>query len=150
MSTSNFDKKSLDHYSDVIMGAMTSQITSLMIVYSNFHSGADQRRHQSSASLAFVQGINRWPVNFPHKWPVTRKIFPFDDVILFYVYIYFGFVYVQVIYLLPVHLQKYYIINCVTQLESIGVMNIRNVALTYMIDVDRYFKHEYWKCSMSI
>ena len=43
----------------------------------------DQRKHQSSASLAFVWGIHRWPVNSPHKWPVTRKMFPFDDVIMF-------------------------------------------------------------------
>ena len=67
---------------DVIMGAMASQITSLAIVYSTVYSGADQRKHQSSASLAFVRGIHRWPVNSPHKWPVTRKIFPFDDVIM--------------------------------------------------------------------
>ena len=45
-------------------------------------SGADQRKHQSSTSLAFVQGIHRWPVNSPHKWPVTREIFPIDDVII--------------------------------------------------------------------
>ena len=64
------------------MGAMASQITSLTIVYSTVHSGADQRKHQSSASLAFVQGIHRWPVNSQHKGPVTRKIFPFDDVIM--------------------------------------------------------------------
>ena len=70
------------HYSDVIMGAIASQITSLTIVYSTIYSGADQRKHQSSASLAFVRGIHRWPVNSPHKWPVTRKMFPFDDVIL--------------------------------------------------------------------
>ena len=44
--------------------------------------GADQSKHQSSASLAFVWGIHRGPVNFPHKWPVTRKMFPFDDVIM--------------------------------------------------------------------
>ena len=66
------------HYSDVIMGAIASQITSLTIVYSNVYSDADQRKHQSSASLVFVRG----PVNSPHKWPVTRKIFPFDDVIM--------------------------------------------------------------------
>ena len=70
-------------YSDVIMGAMASQITSLTIVYSTVYSGADQRKHQSSASLAFVRGIHRWPVYSPHKWPVTRKMFPFDDVIIF-------------------------------------------------------------------
>ena len=61
---------------------MASQITSLTIVYSNVYSGSDQRKHQSSASLAFVRGIHRGPVNSPHKWPVTRKMFPFDDVIM--------------------------------------------------------------------
>ena len=64
------------------MGAMASQITSLTIVYPTFYSGADYRKHQSSASLAFVRGIHRWPVNSPHKEPVTRKKFPFDDVII--------------------------------------------------------------------
>ena len=67
------------HYNDVIMGAIASQITSLTIVYSTVYSDADQRKHQSSASLAFVRGIHRGPVNSPHKGPVTRKIFPFDD-----------------------------------------------------------------------
>ena len=64
------------------MGAMVSQITSLTIVYLTIYSGADQRKHQNSASLAFVRGIHRWPVNSPHKWPETRKMFPFDDVIM--------------------------------------------------------------------
>ena len=45
---------------------------------------ADQRKHQSSASLAFSWGIRRWPVNSLHKWPVTREIFPFDDVIMYW------------------------------------------------------------------
>ena len=71
------------HYCDVKMGAMASQITSLTIVYSIVYSDADQRKHQSSASLAFVWRIHRWPVNSPHKWPVTRKMFPFDDLIMF-------------------------------------------------------------------
>ena len=75
------------NYKDVVMGAMASQITSLAIVYSTVNSGTDQRKHQSSASLAFVRGIHRWPVNSPHKWPVTRKIFSFDDVIMFYPYL---------------------------------------------------------------
>ena len=39
------------HYNDVIRGAMASQITSLTVVYSIFYSGADQRKHQSSASV---------------------------------------------------------------------------------------------------
>ena len=70
------------HYDDVIMGAMASQITSLTIVNSTVYLDADQREHQSPASLAFVRGIHRGPVNSPHKWPVTRKMFPFDDVIM--------------------------------------------------------------------
>ena len=66
------------------MSTMASQITSLTIVYSTVSSGVDHRKHQSSASLAFVWGIHRTrgPVNSPHKWPVTRKMFPFDDVIM--------------------------------------------------------------------
>ena len=70
------------HYNDVIMGTIASQITSLTIVYSTIYSDADQRKHQSSASLAFVRGIHREPVNSVHKWPVTRRKFPLDDVIM--------------------------------------------------------------------
>ena len=70
------------HYDDVTMSAMAYQITSLAIVYSTVYSDPDQRKHQSSTSLAFVQGIHRGPVNSPHKWPVTRKMSPFDDVIM--------------------------------------------------------------------
>ena len=57
------------HYNDVIMSTMASQITNLRIFY-------------SSVSLAFLRGIHWWPVNSPHKWPVMRKMFPFDDVIM--------------------------------------------------------------------
>ena len=64
------------------MSAMASKFTSLTIVYSIVYSGADQRKHQSSASLAYVSGIHRWPVNSPHKGPVTRKMHPLDDVIM--------------------------------------------------------------------
>ena len=60
------------HYSDVIMSSMASQMASLMIVYFTFYAGADQRRHQSPASLAFVRGIQQWHVDSPHKGPVTR------------------------------------------------------------------------------
>ena len=70
------------HHNDVIKGVMACQITSLTIVYSIVYSGADQRKHQSSASLALVRGIHRWPMNSPHKGPVTRKMLPFDDVIV--------------------------------------------------------------------
>ena len=74
------------HYNDVIMGAAASRITSLTIVYSSVYSGADQRKHQRSASLASVRRIHRWPVNSPYKGPLTRKMFPFDDVIMSPVY----------------------------------------------------------------
>ena len=70
------------HYSDVKMSPITFQITSLTIVYSTVYSAADQRKHQSSASLAFVRGIHRWPVNSPYKGPLTRKILPFDDAMM--------------------------------------------------------------------
>ena len=81
------------HYGDFIMGAIPSQITSLTIVYSTVYSDADQRKHQSSASLAY-----RGPVNSPHKWPLTRKMFPFDDVIMSYSLI------VKALFVIYVHL----------------------------------------------
>ena len=64
------------------MGPTASQITSLTIVYSSVYSGTDPRKHQSSVSLAFVQGIHQWLVNSLYKWPVTRKMFPLVDVIM--------------------------------------------------------------------
>ena len=66
------------------MSMMASQITSLTIVCSTVYSGAYQRKHQSSASQDFVRGIHRWPVNSSHQGPVTRKIFPFNDVIMWH------------------------------------------------------------------
>ena len=68
---------------------MASQITSLTSVKSTVYSDEDQRKHQSSALLAFVRGIHRGPMNSPHKRPVTRKMFPFHDVIMmaiFFIY----------------------------------------------------------------
>ena len=70
------------HYCDVIMGAVASQITSPTIVYSTVYSDTDERKHQSSASLAFVWEIHRGSGNSPHKWAVTRRMFSFDDVIM--------------------------------------------------------------------
>ena len=75
------------HYSDVILGAMASQINSLTILYSTVYLGLNQRKYHSSASLAFVRGILRCPGNSPHKWPVTRKMFGFDDVIMGQIYL---------------------------------------------------------------
>ena len=62
------------------MSAMVSQITSLAIVYSTVYSGADQSRHQNNASL--IVGNSPVTGEFPHKGPVTQKMFPLDDVIM--------------------------------------------------------------------
>ena len=70
------------YYSDVIMSAMASHITTVSIISSTVCSGADQRKHQSFVSLAFVIGIYRWPVDSPHKGLVTRKIFLYHDFIM--------------------------------------------------------------------
>ena len=74
--------KTMEHYSDVIMSAMASQITRVLIVCSAVCSDTDQRKYQSSMSLAFVRGIHQSPVNSPHKGPVIWKMFRFDDVIM--------------------------------------------------------------------
>ena len=63
------------HYSKVIMSTTASQIAGVWIVYSNVCSCADRRKCQCSASLAFVRGIYRWPVDTPHKGLVTQKCF---------------------------------------------------------------------------
>ena len=70
------------HYSDALMSAMAPRIISVLIVFSTVNSGADRGKHQSSASLAFVRGIHWSTGDSPHKGPVTRKMFPFDDVIM--------------------------------------------------------------------
>ena len=64
------------------MNKVASQITSVSIVCSTVSSDTYQRKHQRSASLAFVRGIHRWLVNSPHQRPITRKMHPFDDVIM--------------------------------------------------------------------
>ena len=70
------------HHSGDIISAMTTKIIGVSILYSSVCSAADQGKHQSSASLAFVKGIHRWPGNSPHKGKVTPKMFQFDDVIM--------------------------------------------------------------------
>ena len=72
--------KNCKNYCDVLMSAMASQITGVSIVCSSVCSGADQRKHQSSAPLAFVRESTGWAVDSPHKGPVTRKKFSFDSV----------------------------------------------------------------------
>ena len=64
------------------MGAMASHITSLTIVFTTGYSGADQKKTSKLRVIGICVGIHRWPVNSPHKWPVTRKMLPFDDVIM--------------------------------------------------------------------
>ena len=70
------------HHSDVTMGAMASQITNVLVVYSTVYSGTDQRKYQGHALLAFAGGIDRWPVISPRKEPATRKMIPFNDAIM--------------------------------------------------------------------
>ena len=70
------------NYSFLIVGVMASKITSPTIVYSTVYSGADQRTHQCYASLTFCVGNSPVTGEFPHKGPVTRKMSPFDDVIM--------------------------------------------------------------------
>ena len=65
-----------------MISTVASQINGVSMVYLTGCSGADQRKHRNSASPTFVRGIHRWPVNSPHNEPVTRKMFPFDDVIM--------------------------------------------------------------------
>ena len=74
--------KHVQHYNDVIWARWRLKSPASWMFTQPFFQGADQRKHQRSASLAFVRGIHRWPVNSPHKGPVTRKMFPFDDVIM--------------------------------------------------------------------
>ena len=71
-------------YNDVIMSVLASQITSISTVCSFVCSGVHKRKHQNSASLAFVRVIHLWPMDSPRKGPVTRKMFPFDHVIMGY------------------------------------------------------------------
>ena len=77
-----FNREFTDHYSDVIMSTMAYQNTGVSIVCSTVCSGTYQWKHQSPASLAFVRGNHRWPVDSHRKRPVTRKMFPFDNVIM--------------------------------------------------------------------
>ena len=73
---------SIKHYNDVIISVMMPQITGVSIVFSTVCSGTDQRKHQSSASLDFCEGNSSVTDRFPsQKAIVTRKRFPFDDVL---------------------------------------------------------------------
>ena len=78
----------MTHYSDVKTSVMASQIVGVSIVCSTVCSGADQRKYRGSTPLAFVRGIHRSPVDSPHKGPIARKMFPFDDAILKFIFPY--------------------------------------------------------------
>ena len=81
-SGSRGDCKIRIHHTDVIMSALAFQIIGASIACSTVCSGADQRKHHSSASLGFVRRIHRWSMNHPHKGLATRKMLPFDEVIV--------------------------------------------------------------------
>ena len=66
------------------MTTVASQITSLTIVYLTVYSDADQRKTSKLRITGLCAGNSPGPVNSPHKWPVTREMFPFDDVIMKY------------------------------------------------------------------
>ena len=65
------------------MTTIASQITSLTVVYSTVYSDADQSKHQKLRVTGLCVGNSPGPVNSPHKGPVTRKMFPLDDVIMY-------------------------------------------------------------------
>ena len=77
-----FPQRERERYDDIMMGVIAPQITRLHDCLLDRLFWRRSKKHQSSASLAFVRGIHRGPVNSPHKWPVTRKMLPFDDVIM--------------------------------------------------------------------
>ena len=124
------------HYNDVIMSALASQITSFAVVCSTVYSSSDQWKHQSSAPLAFVRGIHRWPVNSLLKGPVTRKINPLDDVIMI------SPVFSRITSLLPGNLTRYDIIAhmsmrwswtiTATSNDRHGVSNYRSVGCLFI------------------
>ena len=70
------------HYCDVIMGVRWHLKSPASQLFTQPFVQAQIKKNQSSASLAFVRGIHQWPVNSPYKWPVTRKMFPSDDIIM--------------------------------------------------------------------
>ena len=63
------------HNNNVIMSAIASQITSVSIACSTVGSGADPKKHQNSATQAFVRGIHRSPVNSPKKASNAENVF---------------------------------------------------------------------------
>ena len=76
---SDFESK---HYNDTIMGAIASQIIQPHDCLLNCLFRRITKKTSNLRVTCFARGINRWPLNSPHKGSVTRKMFPFDDVIM--------------------------------------------------------------------
>ena len=121
------------------MDGMASQITCLTIVYSIIYSGADQGKIKAP-SLAFVRGIHRWPVNFPHKGPVTRKMIPFDGVIMtvkqppVYLMAIFLIAWSFVICVLPISVRQFRILTACQLIKKISKCYIQvNGSLTKLV-----------------
>ena len=70
------------HHNGVIMGAIESQIISLTIAYSIIFFRRRSKKTSKLRVTGLCAGNSPGTVNSPHKWPVTRKMFPFDDVIV--------------------------------------------------------------------
>ena len=122
------------------MGTMASQITSLTIVYWTVYSDADQRKHQSSASLAFVRGIHRGPVSSPHKWPVTLKMFPFDDVIMLSPFLHrWHMIWVKTQPTAPLYTMRYKSYTVVTSATSPAALEVRS----YFVK-DKFIPHPFF------
>ena len=125
------------------MTTMAAQITTLTVVYSIVYSDANQRKHQSSASLAFVRGIHRWTVNSPHKLTVTRKMFPFDDVIMTYTMAIscFGIMTQMSVSTDYVHTIKYFWCGLLTQKCAMIISSIINCRHSQTRKCHFYFQH---------
>ena len=132
------------HYNDVIMGVIASQIISLTIVYSTVYSGADKKKYENNASLAFVRGIHRGRLNSRHKWPVTRKMFPFDDVIMNLAWVNNKSVLCRIYALPGVHWMYIFNDGSMGPLYSIVCNNSINIAcyLTILTDFKSSYSHK--------
>ena len=131
------------------MGMIASQITSLTVVYSTVYSGVDQRKHQSSTSLAFVQGIHPWPVNSPHKWPVTRKMIPFDDVIMYWLSGMYFYMNKQLRVMMQLIVLRHGMIsNNTYQLHIHYISKDREPISLMMFQCDLNFMENYFSCNV--
>ena len=115
------------------------QITSITIVYSTVYAGTDQIKDQSSASLAFVRGIHRWPVNSQHKGPVTRKMLPCDDFIMMR-----RWMRLSLVQVMACRLSTW----TETDLLAVGPVTTRNISLVkYHLNLKHLFRRIHLKLS---